>query len=129
MASTGKGITGNVLIHPSAEIGQDCKLGPDVTIGPGCRIAAGVRVTNSALMANVYVGPHTWMKNCIIGWNCKLGSWVGLSQFRIFLIFRTASKESLFLAKMSQSKMNASSMEHSSCRTKPFPPPLPLLGP
>lgn len=34
-------IVGNVLVHPTAQIGVDCRIGPNVTIGPNCVIEDG----------------------------------------------------------------------------------------
>lgn len=34
-------IVGNVLVHPTAKLGSDCRIGPNVTIGPGCTIEDG----------------------------------------------------------------------------------------
>lgn len=48
--ATGKNITGNVLIDPTAKIGNNCKIGPNVTIGPGVVIGDGVRLKSSVLM-------------------------------------------------------------------------------
>lgn len=35
------GIVGNVLVDPSAKIGNDCRIGPNVTIGPNVVIEDG----------------------------------------------------------------------------------------
>eukprot|EP01053_Blabericola_migrator_P006210 Blabericola_migrator_1__6209@NODE_3134_length_2013_cov_61_236896_g1961_i0_p1_GENE_NODE_3134_length_2013_cov_61_236896_g1961_i0NODE_3134_length_2013_cov_61_236896_g1961_i0_p1_ORF_typecomplete_len391_score33_52NTP_transferase/PF00483_23/1_1e50Hexapep/PF00132_24/3_3e09Hexapep/PF00132_24/0_012NTP_transf_3/PF12804_7/6_2e10Hexapep_2/PF14602_6/0_014Hexapep_2/PF14602_6/0_001DUF4954/PF16314_5/1_4e05Fucokinase/PF07959_12/2_4e02Fucokinase/PF07959_12/0_021IspD/PF01128_19/0_0036_NODE_3134_length_2013_cov_61_ len=76
LLSRGPTFVGNVLIHPSAQIGEGCLIGPDVTVGPNCVIGNGVRLRSSALMANVTVGDHCWVDNSIIGWNSHLGRWV-----------------------------------------------------
>lgn len=34
-------IVGNVLVHPTAKIGNGCRIGPNVTIGPDCIIEDG----------------------------------------------------------------------------------------
>lgn len=38
---TGPGVVGNVLIDPTAKIGNDCQIGPNVTIGPGVIVEDG----------------------------------------------------------------------------------------
>lgn len=35
---------GNVLIHETSIVEDDCKIGPNVIIGPGCRIGKGSRI-------------------------------------------------------------------------------------
>eukprot|EP01057_Protomagalhaensia_wolfi_P001528 Protomagalhaensia_wolfi_Nauph_80__1527@NODE_192_length_3230_cov_101_865559_g145_i0_p1_GENE_NODE_192_length_3230_cov_101_865559_g145_i0NODE_192_length_3230_cov_101_865559_g145_i0_p1_ORF_typecomplete_len394_score76_95NTP_transferase/PF00483_23/4_1e50Hexapep/PF00132_24/3_3e09Hexapep/PF00132_24/0_0024Hexapep/PF00132_24/0_29NTP_transf_3/PF12804_7/7_4e10Hexapep_2/PF14602_6/0_00081Hexapep_2/PF14602_6/0_09DUF4954/PF16314_5/3e05Fucokinase/PF07959_12/6_2Fucokinase/PF07959_12/6Fucokinase/PF07959_12/18IspD/ len=76
LLSQGTGFIGNVLVHPSATIGEGCLIGPDVTIGPNCVIGNGVRLRGTALMANVTIADHSWVDNSIIGWNSHLGKWV-----------------------------------------------------
>lgn len=39
--STRSGIVGNVLVDPTAKIGNDCRIGPNVTIGPNVIIEDG----------------------------------------------------------------------------------------
>jgi mannose-1-phosphate guanylyltransferase len=46
----GTNIVGNVLIHPTASIGKDCKIGPNVVIGPNVKVGNGVRLTKAVLM-------------------------------------------------------------------------------
>ncbi|EZG65034.1 mannose-1-phosphate guanyltransferase beta [Gregarina niphandrodes] len=75
-AITGSSIIGNVLIHPSASVGDDCQIGPDVTIGQNCVIKPGCRISNTALMADVTIESHTKIDQSIIGWNSRVGSWV-----------------------------------------------------
>ena len=48
--ATGPHITGNVLIDPSAKIGNNCKIGPNVVIGPNVTIGDGVRLNRSVIM-------------------------------------------------------------------------------
>ncbi len=48
--ATGEHVMGNVLIDPTAEIGEGCLIGPDVSIGPGCKVEAGVRIRKSSVM-------------------------------------------------------------------------------
>lgn len=46
MLHSGPGIVGNVLVHPSAKIGNDCRIGPNVTIGPDVIIEDGIHIDN-----------------------------------------------------------------------------------
>lgn len=34
-------VVGNVLVDPTAKIGNGCRIGPNVTIGPNCIIEDG----------------------------------------------------------------------------------------
>lgn len=76
----GKGYTikGNVLVDPSAKIGQGCLLGPNVTIGANVVIGDGSRITRACLLDGVKVGQHCVIKNSIIGWNSSIGNWAHL---------------------------------------------------
>ncbi|MHA6288649.1 UDP-3-O-(3-hydroxymyristoyl)glucosamine N-acyltransferase [Maricaulis sp. CAU 1757] len=56
--------TGDVAIHPDAEIADDAMIGPGVVVGAGARIGRGVR-----LAANAYVGP-----GCVIGAGTSIGA-------------------------------------------------------
>ena len=47
---TGKNIIGNVIIDPTAKIGNNCRIGPDVTIGPKVVVGDRVRLKSSVLM-------------------------------------------------------------------------------
>jgi mannose-1-phosphate guanylyltransferase len=38
---TGPGVVGNVLVDPTAKIGNGCRIGPNVTIGPDVVIEDG----------------------------------------------------------------------------------------
>ena len=53
--ASGPEYEGNVIVHPSAKIGRDCKIGPNVSIGIGCELENGVRVANSVLLHRVKV--------------------------------------------------------------------------
>ena len=55
--ASGPEYEGNVIVHPSAKIGKDCKIGPNVSIGIGCELENGVRVANAVLLHRVKV--HT----------------------------------------------------------------------
>jgi mannose-1-phosphate guanylyltransferase len=53
--SKGPEITGNVLIDPTAKVGEDCKIGPDVTIGPNVVIGNGVRLSKCVVLGGSHV--------------------------------------------------------------------------
>lgn len=68
-------VTGNVLIHPSAKIGNGCKIGPDVVIGSDCVIGDGTRLINCALLPHSKIGSHSFVSGSIIGWESSIGNW------------------------------------------------------
>lgn len=72
----GPGIVGNVLIDASAKVGQDCRIGPDVCIGPNVEIANGLCIKKCTILSGSKLSSHSRIDGCIIGWNCKIGSWV-----------------------------------------------------
>ncbi|GJQ12153.1 hypothetical protein GpartN1_g3944.t1 [Galdieria partita] len=67
---------GNVLVDPSAKIGQNCRLGPDCVIGRDCIVEDGVRLIRTTLLPGTRVKSHTWISDSIIGWQCTIGEWV-----------------------------------------------------
>lgn len=69
-------INGNVLIDPTASIGNNCVIGPNVTVGANCIIEDGVRITRSAVFEGAKIKSHSWINNSIIGWRTVVGSWV-----------------------------------------------------
>ncbi|EPR62968.1 GDP-D-mannose pyrophosphorylase [Toxoplasma gondii GAB2-2007-GAL-DOM2] len=72
---SGPQFIGNVLVDPSAKIGEDCLIGPDVTIDRGVVVGRGCRLQRSALMEGVRVGDYTWMETAIVGWQSRIGKW------------------------------------------------------
>jgi mannose-1-phosphate guanylyltransferase len=50
MLHEGNGIVGNVLIDPSAKIGEGCRIGPNVTIGPDVIIEDGVCIKRCTIL-------------------------------------------------------------------------------
>ncbi|KAI8326053.1 mannose-1-phosphate guanyltransferase [Martensiomyces pterosporus] len=66
---------GNVLVHPSAKIGEGCKIGPNVTIGPNAVIGNGVCLQRCVLMEGTHVKDYAWVKNSIVGWHSSVGRW------------------------------------------------------
>ena len=73
---SGPGIVGNVLVDPSARIGDGCRIGPNVTVGPNVTIEAGACVKRSTLLHGATVKSHSWLEGCIIGWRSVVGQWV-----------------------------------------------------
>lgn len=57
--ASGPGFVKNVLVDPTAKIGQGCLIGPDVSIGPGCVIEDGVRLSNCVIMKGVHIKKHS----------------------------------------------------------------------
>jgi len=74
--ATGPSIVGNVLMHPTAKIGNNCRIGPDVTIGPDVVLEDGVCIKRSTVLEGARIKQHSWMESCIIGWKCSVGQWV-----------------------------------------------------
>mmetsp|Transcript_11314 Transcript_11314/g.22855 ORF Transcript_11314/g.22855 Transcript_11314/m.22855 type:complete len:359 (-) Transcript_11314:4940-6016(-) len=73
--ASGPEFVGNVLMDPTAKIGQGCLIGPDVVIGPNCVIEDGVRLSRTTLLPGVRVRSHSWISNSIIGWMSTVGEW------------------------------------------------------
>ena len=59
LLATGPTFVKNVLVDPSAQIGEGCLIGPDVSIGAGCVIEDGVRLSNCVIMRGVRIKKHT----------------------------------------------------------------------
>jgi mannose-1-phosphate guanylyltransferase len=53
--ASGSYVRGNVLVAPSAKIGENCVIGPDVSISDDCVIGNGVRLTNCTIMKGCVV--------------------------------------------------------------------------
>jgi mannose-1-phosphate guanylyltransferase len=70
------GTVGNVLLDPTAKIGERCRIGPNVVIGPRVIVQDGVCLKNCTVLADSLVKSHSWIANCIIGWRCTIGKWV-----------------------------------------------------
>jgi mannose-1-phosphate guanylyltransferase len=47
-------VVGNVIIHPTAKIGEGCKIGPNVIIGPNVVVGDGARITKSVIMEGTH---------------------------------------------------------------------------
>ncbi|XP_059800518.1 mannose-1-phosphate guanyltransferase beta isoform X2 [Hypanus sabinus] len=79
----GPGIVGNVLVDPSAQIGEKCSIGPNVTIGPGVVIEDGVRIKRCTVLKGSRIRSHSWLESCIIGWNSDVGQWVRMENVAV----------------------------------------------
>ncbi|KAL1915850.1 uncharacterized protein VTP21DRAFT_6238 [Calcarisporiella thermophila] len=77
-ASSGLAYGGNVLVHPSAKIGKDCRIGPNVVIGPDVVVGDGVRLQRCVLMKGSIVKDYAWIKSSIVGWHSTVGRWARL---------------------------------------------------
>ncbi|KAF2860671.1 nucleotide-diphospho-sugar transferase [Piedraia hortae CBS 480.64] len=74
---------GNVMIDPSAKIGENCKIGPNVTIGPNVVVGDGVRLQRCVLLGGSKVKEHAWIKSAIVGWNSTVGRWARLENVTV----------------------------------------------
>ncbi|KAI8771621.1 mannose-1-phosphate guanyltransferase beta [Biomphalaria glabrata] len=79
----GPGIVGNVLIDPSAKIGNNCRIGPNVTIGPNVVIEDGVCIKRCTVLKEAHIKSHSWLESCIIGWKCVVGNWVRMENVSV----------------------------------------------
>ncbi|KAI8928528.1 nucleotide-diphospho-sugar transferase [Entophlyctis helioformis] len=75
LLKTGPGFVGNVLVDPTAVIGDNCRIGPNVVIGPGVVIGDGVRMSRTVILSDVQVRDHAWIHSSIIGWRSSVGRW------------------------------------------------------
>ncbi|KAH6561768.1 hypothetical protein BASA50_009065 [Batrachochytrium salamandrivorans] len=73
--TTGPGYIGNVLIDPTAVIGDNCRIGPNVVIGPGVVIGDGVRLSRTVVLSSVLIRDHAWIHSSIVGWRSTIGRW------------------------------------------------------
>ncbi|KAI9336868.1 mannose-1-phosphate guanyltransferase [Zopfochytrium polystomum] len=74
---------GNVLIDPSAKIGEHCKIGPNVTIGPNVVIGDGVRLQRTVVMEGAIIKDHAWLQSTIVGWHSTVGRWARLENVTV----------------------------------------------
>lgn len=79
----GDSIVGNVIVHPSAKIGVNCRIGPNVTIGPDVVIDDGVCIKRCTILKGAHVKSHSWLESCIIGWRCSVGRWVRMENVSV----------------------------------------------
>ncbi|KAI5287164.1 mannose-1-phosphate guanyltransferase [Ascosphaera aggregata] len=74
---------GNVMVHPTAKIGANCRIGPNVTIGPNVVIGDGVRLQRCVLLENSRIKEHAYIKSAIVGWNSVVGRWARLENVTV----------------------------------------------
>jgi mannose-1-phosphate guanylyltransferase len=74
---------GNVLVHPTAKIGQNCRIGPNVTIGPNVVVGDGVRLQRCVILKGSKIKDHAWVKSTIVGWNSTVGRWARLENVTV----------------------------------------------
>ncbi|CDS14396.1 Putative Mannose-1-phosphate guanyltransferase [Lichtheimia ramosa] len=66
---------GNVMVHPTAKIGKNCRIGPNVVIGPNVEIGDGVRLQRCVVLQGAKVKDYAWVQSTIIGWHSSVGRW------------------------------------------------------
>ncbi|KAG0165931.1 mannose-1-phosphate guanyltransferase [Apophysomyces sp. BC1034] len=66
---------GNVLVHPTAKVGQNCRIGPNVVIGPNAVIGDGVRLQRCVILEGAKVKDFAWVHSSIVGWHSSVGRW------------------------------------------------------
>ena len=67
--------TGNVFVHPTAEVDPSAVLGPNVSLGAGVKIGAGARIKESIILSGSTVGEHSLVLYSVIGCNSSVGKW------------------------------------------------------
>lgn len=72
----GPGIIGNVLVDPTATIGEGCRIGPNVVIGPNAVIQDGACLSRCTILREAVIRSHSWIHSAIIGWKSVVGQWV-----------------------------------------------------
>uniref|UniRef100_A0A3B4VBX6 mannose-1-phosphate guanylyltransferase n=1 Tax=Seriola dumerili TaxID=41447 RepID=A0A3B4VBX6_SERDU len=80
---TGPGFLGNVLVDPTAQIGENCTIGPNVTIGAGVVVEDGVRIKRCTVLKGARVRSHSWLESCIVGWSSSVGQWVRMENVTV----------------------------------------------
>jgi mannose-1-phosphate guanylyltransferase len=79
----GDSFVGNVLVDPSAKIGQGCRIGPSVVIGPNVIIEDGVCLSSSTVLRGAQICSHAWVQSSIIGWQSTVGKWVRMESVSV----------------------------------------------
>jgi mannose-1-phosphate guanylyltransferase len=80
---TGTGISGPVMIDPTAKIGSGCSIGPNVVIGPNVTVGDGVRLRDTVVLEGVKIGSNSWISKSIIGWKSVIGKWVRMQNVTV----------------------------------------------
>ncbi|KAJ3009454.1 hypothetical protein HKX48_007927 [Thoreauomyces humboldtii] len=79
----GPGIVGNVLVDPTAKIGENCSIGPNVTVAAGVTIGNGVRIRNAVIMEGSAVRDNAYISDSIVGWSSSVGKWSRLENVTV----------------------------------------------
>ncbi|XP_063797521.1 mannose-1-phosphate guanyltransferase beta [Pseudophryne corroboree] len=80
---SGPGFVGNVLVDPTAKIGENCCIGPNVTIGAGVTVEDGVRIKRCTVMKSSRIHSHAWLESSIVGWSSAVGKWVRMENVTV----------------------------------------------
>ncbi|KAG8436203.1 hypothetical protein GDO86_007348 [Hymenochirus boettgeri] len=83
MLHAGLGFVGNVLVDPTAKIGENCSIGPNVVIGPGVTVEDGVRIKRCTVMKGSRLHSHSWLESSIVGWSSSVGKWVRMENVTV----------------------------------------------
>lgn len=76
-------VGGNVMIDPTAKIGNNCRIGPNVTVGPNVIVGDGVRLQRCVLLDGSTIKDHAWIKSAIVGWNSTVGRWARIENVTV----------------------------------------------
>ncbi|CAF0935273.1 unnamed protein product [Adineta ricciae] len=87
------GTVGNVLVDPTAKIGERCRIGPNVVIGARVIVQDGVCLKNCTILADSLIKSHSWIANCVIGWRCTIGQWVRMENTSVLGLDVTVQDE------------------------------------
>uniref|UniRef100_A0A8C5DXK7 mannose-1-phosphate guanylyltransferase n=1 Tax=Gouania willdenowi TaxID=441366 RepID=A0A8C5DXK7_GOUWI len=93
---TAPGFIGNVLVDPTAVIGENCSIGPNVVIGAGVVLEDGVRIKRCTVLCGSRLRSHCWLDSCIVGWSSSVGQWVSPPAF---IVKNLVLKMRLFLTR------------------------------
>lgn len=88
LAPQNETVTGNVVIHPTAQVHPSARIGPDVTIGANVKIGKGVRILHSIILDGADIQDRACILYSIIGWECVVGPWArieGIPNYTPFL--------------------------------------------
>merc|ERR1711874_926231 len=75
--ASGPVIVGQVIVDPTARIGENCRIGPDVVIEDG------VCIKRSTVLRGAHIKEHSWLNSCIVGWRCSVGRWVRMENVTV----------------------------------------------
>jgi len=88
LAPPSETITGNVVVHPTAEIHPSARIGPNVTIGANVKIGKGVRIAHSIILDGTEIKDRAAILYSILGWESSVGAWTrieGIPNYTPFL--------------------------------------------